>query len=680
MPSSIRFEDKRAIEESAYGEWLDDKLKVFSVKEYPYGARGDGVADDTLAIRQAIADALIAGGGIVFFPPGTYNYCTQDVSELAGITLNNPNNIVLRGAGKGLSKLKKRARGNKDPSLYWDVVSNKVYRGHGILIKISANTSCSNVIIEDLEIDGGVAREDGTYPLTGASQPPVTTPGDGSATTGSGWDGTHQGITINTAVPGGVFTNLLIRRCNIHSWRGELVYYGGAGVTDVWVDDCDIHDSNASMISMSCRLKTTNSRLYHGVNAFEVSHYQWDMTIKNNIIYDCRKGFVDAGQVALTAQGFGRLLVAENTFRSCYGDGLWITGYQENALIKDNSFFDCGYGTVELSAIRVLGQYGGDPRRVEILNNQIFADTQSCNAGIYLTGGLRDIVVRGNYVGQTSYGKTNSKTMAQGIRYDVNANSGTTPSNIIVEFNTWDNCGFGVNIASFSTTTYIGTHRFNRNLNSGVYTTTTNGGGATMNIGTDTHYILGSGVAAYESITTIQTGRFDDGQEVDIISQSASNGAYLPVSGTGFQLKAPFFSANAVLRLRYDAASAKWMEVSRRPAIATDPKLTANVVKLSGETLEAKAPVIQAYGCGQVTIAPVGATDFNNWANFPINLSDDGLVCVIINANVTLKHNTGGANRLILAGAVDYAPGGNGAMVWFRINGNNAYEVSRVAL
>jgi hypothetical protein len=43
---------------------------VFNVKEY--GAVGDGVADDTVAIQAALDAAEAAGGGTVFFPAGTY--------------------------------------------------------------------------------------------------------------------------------------------------------------------------------------------------------------------------------------------------------------------------------------------------------------------------------------------------------------------------------------------------------------------------------------------------------------------------------------------------------------------------------------------------------------------------------------------------------------------------------
>jgi len=45
---------------------------VFNVKDPEYGAAGDGVTDDRDANQAAIAAAHAAGGGEIYFPPGTY--------------------------------------------------------------------------------------------------------------------------------------------------------------------------------------------------------------------------------------------------------------------------------------------------------------------------------------------------------------------------------------------------------------------------------------------------------------------------------------------------------------------------------------------------------------------------------------------------------------------------------
>ncbi len=45
---------------------------TYDVRQSPYGAKGDGVTDDTAAIQAAINACQASGGGVVYFPEGTY--------------------------------------------------------------------------------------------------------------------------------------------------------------------------------------------------------------------------------------------------------------------------------------------------------------------------------------------------------------------------------------------------------------------------------------------------------------------------------------------------------------------------------------------------------------------------------------------------------------------------------
>ncbi len=75
-----------AVELKAPDAWPD---KTFNVKEF--GAKGDGVANDTAAIRNALAAADNNGGGIVFLPWGTYRLTNYIVI---------PERTILRGEGR----------------------------------------------------------------------------------------------------------------------------------------------------------------------------------------------------------------------------------------------------------------------------------------------------------------------------------------------------------------------------------------------------------------------------------------------------------------------------------------------------------------------------------------------------------------------------------------------------
>lgn len=65
-----------------------------NVKDPVYGAKGDGVTNDTAAIQAAIDAVELAGGGVVLIPYGTY-------LVNAALTIDNPggNGVVILGVG-----------------------------------------------------------------------------------------------------------------------------------------------------------------------------------------------------------------------------------------------------------------------------------------------------------------------------------------------------------------------------------------------------------------------------------------------------------------------------------------------------------------------------------------------------------------------------------------------------
>lgn len=72
-----------------------------NVQDAAYGATGDGVTNDTAAVQAAITAVSGAGGGIVYFPLGTY--------LVSALTV--PEKVRLVGAGPTVSTIKKSANG-----------------------------------------------------------------------------------------------------------------------------------------------------------------------------------------------------------------------------------------------------------------------------------------------------------------------------------------------------------------------------------------------------------------------------------------------------------------------------------------------------------------------------------------------------------------------------------------
>ena len=105
------------------------KLADLSVSVKDFGAKGDGVTDDTTAIHNAIMAAHNAGGGVVFLPAGTYRNTINGIRS----------NVHLIGAGIDATIIKQI-----------DLTSNHC-------IQFSDASNCS---IQHLTIDGN--REDCT--------------------------------------------------------------------------------------------------------------------------------------------------------------------------------------------------------------------------------------------------------------------------------------------------------------------------------------------------------------------------------------------------------------------------------------------------------------------------------------------------------------------------------------
>jgi cell division protein FtsB len=59
-----------------------------------YGAKGNGIADDTAAIQSAITAASAAGGGTVYLPAGIYNVLSHNAFPMLG-AINMANNVYL---------------------------------------------------------------------------------------------------------------------------------------------------------------------------------------------------------------------------------------------------------------------------------------------------------------------------------------------------------------------------------------------------------------------------------------------------------------------------------------------------------------------------------------------------------------------------------------------------------
>lgn len=96
--------------------------KTYNVKQF--GAKGNGKQDDSNAIQQCIDQAARNGGGIVYFPKGTYIVSRTSTSGKAWC-IRSSNNIEFKGEDKNLSIIKLAAKQkNYTRILYLEDVRN----------------------------------------------------------------------------------------------------------------------------------------------------------------------------------------------------------------------------------------------------------------------------------------------------------------------------------------------------------------------------------------------------------------------------------------------------------------------------------------------------------------------------------------------------------------------------
>ena len=142
---------------SAVEQNLVDVINGISISVKSCGAVGNGVADDTTAIQAAITEVVALGGGVVYFPPGTY------LTSLA-ITVGTTG-VDLLGAGYQASIIKATG-GAQDAVTFTSVGSsttplNRISRlgfSHSSTTTGSAIKFSNTISIDSVSVTTGMFR------------------------------------------------------------------------------------------------------------------------------------------------------------------------------------------------------------------------------------------------------------------------------------------------------------------------------------------------------------------------------------------------------------------------------------------------------------------------------------------------------------------------------------------
>ena len=414
-----------------------------------FGAKGDGVADDTAAIQKAVDTAAADGGGVVALPAGTY--------LVKGIQLKTGVNLIGSGAATVL----------------------KAPPGTGSIIAFAAGKQ-TGMRIADLvldgdrekQIDGGVALSVRGGPLSELAVERVTFRNNkGRAVFISGehrdllfrdirivdTDGTaieiHSGkdIWIDRAVilnPGGksnkgahgIYTtyksnvhNLSITNCRIEGASHHNIFLGDA--SEVRIENNYIHysgriDGSGSGIQANrAYAKSMRSLLIRG-NTFESSQGYAICTSGVNEFVVSGNRVVGGADPAMRIQGDGdepsNFMVSNNLFLRVRSMGVVVVGdpaHSHNATISGNVFRDCLMSPLVISGGKDITITGNT-----ILDNGTAwakgkPDAESY-AGILL-GAASHIVITGNRIGNT----TGKATQSYGVYEAANCDHNTISNN-----------------------------------------------------------------------------------------------------------------------------------------------------------------------------------------------------------------------------------------------------------
>jgi parallel beta-helix repeat protein len=309
-----------------------------------YGAKGDGVTDDTLAI-QAASVAAADGNCVLFFPPGDYVMSYQGTDSQ-----------ISQGTDDGAT--------SQTSYCYWMDVNNITIRGDQAKItavldvddadgslNIFSFYGCDNVTVEGMHIDLTVTGT--AESAEGHRAIPIRFQHDGA---GRGCNHiTVQNNRIRVKYIGdgageknnmGYAVDNTGGKCiGIFIWGNSRVT-NNAWMTDIKILNNDFYDSTMRGIwTWYCKDTIISGNRFQNSNSnrptCRITGSQYNVQIVNNIFledYDSQfsQYVVTASTDDKDTPGYARrLIVSNNTFYPSISGAVWVTGWREVS-VADN--------------------------------------------------------------------------------------------------------------------------------------------------------------------------------------------------------------------------------------------------------------------------------------------------------------------------------------------------------
>lgn len=374
---------------------VESKLQdVVSVKDF--GAKGDGVTDDALAINRATKYvASLPNGGTVYYPPGIYRITRAirlDDYDIETFTYSgNPRkNVRHQGAGRDCTTIKS--------DTFWCSIFTSFpepfLEANDVLPKrASANDPVPTpnvflavgVVIDGLTLDGNYDSVPDGGTLYGSHYNSYA----GTWPDGSSGPSTWAADNYQYPIYAYQVKDLQVTNCRVkRSWyNGISVYtcYGGKFLNNI-IENCG------------------DKANYLGTYAaFEPDNASNDIVFADNTVRYCGNGIVSNGDShGYAYRSVGDVIIRGNTFVSCSGNGIYAFDWVTNWLVDSNIFRNINSHAIMFFLQTPPGGpiiNGGHPTNITVSNNQIIDYNLTSSAGnpaIRCEG--QEFTVTGNHI------------------------------------------------------------------------------------------------------------------------------------------------------------------------------------------------------------------------------------------------------------------------------------------
>jgi parallel beta-helix repeat protein len=362
---------------------------AISVKQGPYNAAGNGTANDTSAIQSAINAVCSAGGGAVFFPPGTYKVTAS--GSKAALTLQCSNVSLL--AAKGTAR-----------------IANASATGDTLQIGTEGGEGARHVLVQGLAFQPSVTRTGGTE---------VFAPSYVNLTFRDlVLKGFYRGFYLGS--PSGCVN---VQMFNVHAddfyqfayfVRAIQGYFYAVEADGLRANTINVHIDGycEGLVFVGC-LFISN---YMGAKAnsymLEVDTKVVRRPSQFNYFYGCYFDFGNYAVVARNAYSY--------TFTDCWFKGASDDGVLLEATANEFTFKGCDFFNSAGSGLYVNGSKGHLVIGNRFLNN---GTAVSGSPGVRVTGAAEGIVITSNRIGRSG-GPRVSDAGAGNSSYGVQIDAG----------------------------------------------------------------------------------------------------------------------------------------------------------------------------------------------------------------------------------------------------------------